>query len=61
MDTDIFAQRLDTLLGDKALARELGENGLQLVSERYDFDSYISDLEDLFVEVSATKLDLALV
>jgi glycosyltransferase involved in cell wall biosynthesis len=53
MDTDIFASRLDTLLADKELARELGENGLTLVSERYDFDSYIGELESLFAEVSA--------
>ncbi len=53
MDTDVFASRLDTLLADKALARELGENGLKLVSERYDFDSYIGDLEAMFSEVSA--------
>jgi glycosyltransferase involved in cell wall biosynthesis len=56
MDTDTFAKRIDTLLGDKALARELGENGLKLVSERYDFDSYIGDLESLFAEFAKNSV-----
>ena len=59
MDTDVFANRLDTLLADKGLARELGDNGLHLVSERYDFDGYISDLESLFAEVSSNAAELA--
>lgn len=56
MDRTGFAQRLDTLLQDKTKARTLGENGLKLVSERYDFDGYISDLERMFGEVSQEKL-----
>jgi glycosyltransferase involved in cell wall biosynthesis len=48
MDRERFAQRLDELLQDKEKARRLGENGFQFVSERYDFDSYISDLEVMF-------------
>jgi glycosyltransferase involved in cell wall biosynthesis len=55
MDTDAFAKRLDALLADKTLARTLGKNGLQLVSERYNFDGYIDDLVRLFFEVSASK------
>ncbi len=52
MDRDAFARRTDELLNNKPLARKLGENGLQLVSERYDFDGYIKDLESLFAEVA---------
>lgn len=52
MDRSAFAARLDTLLQDKELARRLGANGLKLVSERYDFDGYIGDLESLFAETS---------
>lgn len=55
MDRDAFAGRLDALLEDKELARRLGENGLKLVSERYDFDGYIHDLEGLFAEVSRER------
>lgn len=51
MDKEVFAQRLDELLKDKAKARQLGENGFQLVSERYDFPAYIQDLESLFERV----------
>jgi glycosyltransferase involved in cell wall biosynthesis len=55
MDTDAFARRLDQLLSDKQLARRMGQAGLDLVSERYDFDGYISDLESLFLEVAVEK------
>jgi len=55
MDRDAFARRIDELLKDKPKARALGENGLKLVSERYDFDGYIRDLEALFAEVIAEK------
>ncbi|MFN0078813.1 MAG: glycosyltransferase family 4 protein [Prosthecobacter sp.] len=48
MDRAAFASRLDDLLQDKAKAKELGENGLKLVSERYDFPTYIADLESMF-------------
>jgi glycosyltransferase involved in cell wall biosynthesis len=51
MDKEVFAQRLDELLKDKAKARQLGENGFQFVSERYDFPGYIQDLESLFDRV----------
>ena len=55
MDRDQFAARLKQLLQDKALARQLGENGLKLVSERYDFPQYIVDLETMFTRVAAEK------
>lgn len=51
MDREAFAGRIDELLQDKAKARQFGENGLRLVSERYDFDGYISDLESMFMRV----------
>ena len=53
MNRKVFAQRLDELLQDKAKAKELGENGFKLVSERYDFDGYIRDLEAMFSRVAA--------
>ena len=43
------------LLADKPLARRLGEAGLALVSERYDFEGYLSGLEDLFRRLAAAK------
>jgi glycosyltransferase involved in cell wall biosynthesis len=51
MDRAQFAARLKRLLTDKNLARELGANGLSLVSARYDFDQYIRDLEAMFARV----------
>jgi glycosyltransferase involved in cell wall biosynthesis len=51
MDRAQFAARLRQLLLDKPLARQLGENGLKLVSERYDFTQYIKDLETMFERV----------
>ena len=55
MDRDIFAQRIDELLLDKAKAKRLGENGFNFVSERYDFPTYIRDLEGMFERVIAEQ------
>ena len=55
MDVEKFAARIDGLLQDKALAKEMGEAGYRLVSERYDFDRYLAGLEDLFARVAAEK------
>ncbi|MCX6848489.1 MAG: glycosyltransferase family 4 protein [Verrucomicrobia bacterium] len=48
MNRDAFAAGIDDLLQNKARAKQLGENGLQLVSERYDFPAYIAGLESMF-------------
>lgn len=48
MDRAAFAWRVEELLGDKELARKMGERGRQLVAEQYDFSNYISGLEHLF-------------
>ncbi len=55
MDRTQFALRLDQLLNDKSLAKKMGEAGLKLVSQRYDFDAYIGDLENMFARVIAEK------
>ena len=55
MDTDAFAARLDQLLKDKPLAKQLGEAGFELVSEHYDFEKYLAGLEDLFQRVANEK------
>jgi len=47
-DLDRYAGAIDELLGDKVKARRMGEVGLALVSERYDFDRYIGSLAELF-------------
>ena len=48
MDRAAFAARLDELLANKALARQMGERGRQLVAEQYNFSDYINGLETLF-------------
>ena len=53
MDRQKYAAQLKQLLTNKPLARQLGENGLQFVSERYDFTGYIRDLETMFGRVIA--------
>ncbi len=59
MDRNGFAAGIDDLLQNKAKARELGQNGLKLVSERYDFDRYIRDLEQMFEDVAVARLSEA--
>lgn len=39
----------------EALAKQLGETDLKLVSERYDFDDYIGDLEKRFATMIAEE------
>jgi glycosyltransferase involved in cell wall biosynthesis len=51
MDRVAFAARVEELLGDKALARQMGDRGRQLVAEQYEFSAYISGLEQLFARV----------
>jgi len=50
-DTAAYAGAIDELLQDKTKARSWGQAGLKLVSERYDFDRYIGNLEALFQRV----------
>jgi glycosyltransferase involved in cell wall biosynthesis len=55
MDRAKFAARVDQLLNDKPLAKKLGEAGLKFVSDTYDFETYIGDLEQMFLRVMAEK------
>lgn len=48
MDRAAYARALERVLRDKNLARQMGLNGLQVVSQHYDFDRYIAGLENLF-------------
>lgn len=51
MDRVCFAARVETLLHDKALARQMGERAREFVAEQFDFANYIDELETLFAEV----------
>jgi glycosyltransferase involved in cell wall biosynthesis len=51
MDRKAYAAGIDRLLQDKALARSMGQQGLRIVSEKFDFEGYIAGLEDLFQRV----------
>jgi glycosyltransferase involved in cell wall biosynthesis len=55
MDRPAYAQALDRLLQDKELARAMGQQGLRIVSEKFDFEGYIDGLEDLFQRVIAQR------
>ena len=54
-DKKAFAAGLEKLLRDKTLARKMGENGLEMVSRKFDFHSYINGLENLFANVAKEK------
>ncbi len=51
-DETAYAARVDELLRNKTLAREMGQRGLALVSERYAFNTYLDNLETLFATVA---------
>jgi len=52
MDRSAYAERVDTLLLDKALARRFGANGRRLADERFSFEAYIDGLEKLFARAA---------
>lgn len=51
MDRDQFAARIDQLLQNKQLARQMGARGRQLVRDKFNFPQYITGLENLFSQV----------
>ena len=52
MDRDEYAARLEQLLKNKSLAREMGDRGRQMVDEHYSFSAYILGLEAMFQKVA---------
>lgn len=48
MDRRQFSSRIDQLLNDKNLARQMGRRGAKLVAEKYTFTKYIDGLESMF-------------
>jgi len=61
MDRAQFAGRIDRLLADKSLARELGARGRQLLRDKFNFDQYISGLEDMFARITNSSTARAMV
>lgn len=55
MDRAAYARALEKLLSNKNLARQMGLNGLELVSKQYDFARYIEGLENLFETVRSPR------
>ncbi len=55
MDTAQFARRLDELLANKTLARAMGARGLERVTRDFDFNRYITALENLFERMTAER------
>jgi glycosyltransferase involved in cell wall biosynthesis len=55
MNRKEFASRVDRLLGEPALARQLGEQGRALAAERFNFSRYVDGIEDLFGRMTAAE------
>jgi glycosyltransferase involved in cell wall biosynthesis len=51
MDRSQFAARVEQLLKNKILGQQLGERGRQLLRDKFNFDQYISGLEEMFSRV----------
>jgi glycosyltransferase involved in cell wall biosynthesis len=51
MDRAKFAERVEQSLKNKTLARQLGERGRQLLRDKFNFDQYISGLEEMFSQL----------
>ncbi len=52
-DREGYAARVQQLLNNKELARQMGERGQRLVQQKFAFASYISALENVFDSVRA--------
>jgi glycosyltransferase involved in cell wall biosynthesis len=59
MDRVAFARRIESLLLDKKQAREMGERARRLVDNKFNFSSYVSNLENIFASVSAEARERA--
>jgi glycosyltransferase involved in cell wall biosynthesis len=55
MDHLRYAQCIDTLLQNKMLAETMGENGRQLLAEKFNFSAYVDGLEKMFARVINQK------
>ena len=53
MDRAQFAARVEHLLRDKSLARQMGSRAREFALEKYTFDRYITGLEAMFARVIA--------
>lgn len=51
MDRTRFAERIVELLENKKLARQLGECGRRLLRDKFNFEQYISGIENMFSRV----------
>jgi glycosyltransferase involved in cell wall biosynthesis len=51
MDRTAFAARVEQLLRNKALGRQMGERGRRLAGQKYDFARYVEGLEKMFATV----------
>jgi glycosyltransferase involved in cell wall biosynthesis len=52
MNRVAFARRVAQLLHDKPLARKLGGQGRQMVTDQFEFSKYIDSLENLFTRAA---------
>ena len=59
MDRIRYAACVDLLLKNKVLAREMGEHGRQWADQRFNFESYVRGLEDMFARVSTARAETA--
>lgn len=55
MDRAAFAERVEELLINKKRAREMGQRGCRLVQNKFNFASYISNVETTLMEVVEKK------
>jgi glycosyltransferase involved in cell wall biosynthesis len=56
MDKFAFAAGVEALLGNKALARHMGERGLEYVNRSYDSHLQVNTLEDIFYNTAAPSV-----
>ena len=49
-DIDMFSQKIETLIKDKDIINQLGENGRKAVEYKFQLDDRITEMEDYLLQ-----------
>lgn len=58
-DIDYLVEKMQLLINDRELAKEIGANGREVAMKRFNIERFAKDWEDLFNEIITPKTNLA--
>ncbi|MDB5286731.1 MAG: glycosyltransferase [Mucilaginibacter sp.] len=54
-DVDYLIEKMELLIKDPELAKEIGNNGREVAMKRFNIQRFVNDWEQLFIEVASRK------